>query len=260
VRKPKPDLEVFFSGDRVYPELIPIRAVADALAAIHRLGLGEDLEEESDASTLRLLDVIRGSATFRCVASDAKELISGLRRAGPQLELAKPPDRIAGVLRSIQRLSEIARSLDCTIEVRTPGAPDDVIARIVPDSYQRIAGDILLEGQTSIPGNVQRVGGAIERRCALRVDYQSKLLFCDVESDAVARKLGQLLYEDVVIDGTATWVRNSWRIFQFRITDVHRPEHSALQTSFEAMRNAGGRAWDQIKDPAAFLDETTGPR
>ena len=86
------------------------------------------------------------------------------------------------------------------------------------------------------------------------------MLICRVESAEVARTLGQKLYEEVAVHGTAYWIKTSWRIVRFFIHDVHQPKIGSAEETIEALRNAGGSGWDEIADPVSFLEEVRGER
>lgn len=261
LKKPNPLLEVLFEGEGIYPEKIPLGALARALTAVQRLLTGQEVdeEEEGEEGTLRLLDVKRGSAIFRCVGPSAETSLGHLREVGKIVKHPEDAGEKDYILRPIERLSSIARSLDCVIVLREPGK-NAVLARIEPSSYETIAKNLLISGDTAIMGEIQRVGGATEMRCALRVPFQSNLLYCSVHSDDIARKLGKHLYEEVAVQGTAQWLKNSWRIISFKIKEVYQLKQGSIIEAFEALREAGGKSWDKIEDPQTFLEEVSGQR
>jgi hypothetical protein len=266
VKKPTPIFEVVFTGGGVYPEKIPIGKVADALSAIRRLATGEVLgdedeeeeEEEADRS-IRLLDVTRtSSAVFRFVGPSPNLALQRLKETGRILENPEDVGQNEYILRPVKDLSKIAETLGCTVILRETGKRHDVLARIEPASYAKISRSLLVSGSTQISGTVQRVGGATAMRCALRVSFQSRLLFCRIEADTVARKLGDALYQRVVAAGTARWLRNSMRIFSFTIQDVTRPKEGSLEDHLKAIWDAGVKDWEKIDDPDGFLQEVRG--
>jgi hypothetical protein len=237
-----------------------VRYLADVLSAIHRLATGAEEADDHENVSIRLLSVKRGSAVFQCVAAKPDDIISRLRRAGKWLQNPDQADKLAYALQPLQELSKIASALDCPIIVREPGRDRDVIAKILPETYKSLADSVLVKGDKTIQGNVQRVGGATDRRCALRVTFQSRLLYCTVNSLDLVRTLGRCLYQDVVVSGTATWLKRNWRIVHFKVREVHQPKLGAVTEAFEALRDAGGSAWDQIEDPESYLDELSGKR
>lgn len=260
-RKPAPHLAIRFAGKGVYPEDIPIRAVADTLAAIHALATAREEYQDGEGARIRLLDVRRGSAVFNCVVADEPDVVvKGLRRAGKALGQRGDHRSIAPALSPLRRLSEIAQAHNCEIVVRDPTSNDDIIATIGPDSYETLARDLLVTGEKTLTGRVERVGGATEPKCILRVANLSRLLYCkvDASSPSILRDLAAHLYQDVVVTGVATWVRFNWRVVDFEIRSVLRPADGGIVEALEAIRAAGGSDWDSIEDPAQFLEEVSG--
>lgn len=259
-RKPKPDLEIYFSGSEMYPEKVPVRSLADALSAIHRLAAPDNDDDETDIASIRLLDVRRGSAVFRCVVDEAQTLIPRLRQAAVSLQDPESSEAIGPALPSIRRLSTIASTLNSPIVIRNPDDREDVIAIIEPDTYEKLSETLLVKGDKSITGTVERVGGATETRCTLRVPGRQRLLYCNVGSDDVARELGNFLYQKVTVVGTAQWLRSTWDIVSFNIREIVQPDSGSLTEAFEGLRTAGGNAWDKVKDPEHYLTEQSGDR
>ena len=272
-KKPHPLFEVRFEGSGIFPEKIPLRSLVTALSAIQRLAAGtapfDEEEGEGDKEgepeeSLRLLDVKRGSAVFQISApatSDPRPALQRLRVVGEFLENGEDDvENIDYALSPIKDLSTTARSLDCTIALREAGPNKRVLARFQPTSYESISTLLLVEGDTSFVGTVQRVGGATGVKCGLRVGFQHRMLICRVPEREVARTIGKRLYEDVVVHGTANWLKRSWRMVSFTIKSVTQPTQGSILDAFEELRQAGGKSWDAINDPAAYLKEVAGQR
>ncbi len=217
-----------------------------------------ELEDAEDDRSLRLLDVKRGSAVFRIEPPSGQEAVNRIRAVGRFLT---NPDDVAEndyILSPVERLSAHARSLNCKIILREPGRNGRILARIEPDTYEQISRSLLVHGETAFVGTIQRVGGVTEMKCALRVDFQHRLLFCKVASAEIAREMGKRLYEEVVVHGTAAWLRTSWRIFAFTVSGMSQPNQGSLAKAFEELRKAGGDKWGKIVGPEAYLQEVTG--
>jgi hypothetical protein len=119
---------------------------------------------------------------------------------------------------------------------------------------------MIIKGETAITGRVMRVGGATLRKCGLRIASQHRMLYCTVATNAVARKLGQKLYQEVAVQGHAHWLKTSWKIVRFLIKEVYQPKLGKADEAISALRAAGGKAWDEVDDPESFLEEVTGER
>jgi hypothetical protein len=262
-KKPNPVFEVLFA--KAFPEEIPVTVLSRTLSAINQLSLGElvrtsrgeEEESEDDNAAIRLISIRRGSAVFQCYASRPDAAIANLRIVGDVIATPNPDssDRLGYILHPVEELSAIAKSQECAIIVRAPAGKKQTLAVVEPDSYARIAKSFLIEGDTTIRGSIEKVGGATDMRCSLRVPFQHRLLFCGVASAELSRKLGQHLYETVAAVGTAKWIQRSWKIFAFTIKDIYQPKPRSIREAVKALREAGGKSWDKIKDPEAYLAE-----
>lgn len=254
-KKPETTFSVVFKGGDIYPESIPLRKVFDAVKAVQQLAK-LDVGDGDEDQSVRLIGVARGSAAFRCYARDEDSARDNLRQAGMMLDRGRLVPDAGFAIRPIDELSRLARSLGCTIRIERDRT--DVLATIQGDSYDKLVGSSLISGETTITGEVKRVGGATGRRCMLRLPSRLELLYCDVASEQVARELGNHLYEDVVASGTAQWLKLNWEIVGFRIASVTTVAQGSLSEAFGALRAAGGDAWDHVDKPGALLAEIRG--
>ncbi len=264
-KSPPTSFEIHFGGSGISPEVIPFRVLARALAAVQRLVSDSEPDEElstddtTEDSDLHLLDVRRGSATYPVYAERQPEALDRLKQTGLVLQDPQHADEMPYVLSPIEDLSAIAKSLGCIIEFRLPGKGNDILATITPDSYRSLEGSVFVSGETTISGRVERVGGATELHCGLRVQQQSeRMLICRVESTDVARQLGQHLYDDVIVSGEATWYRRNWRLRSFSIRSMHQLKRGSILEAIGALRGAGGSAWNNVEDPEKLLNEARG--
>jgi hypothetical protein len=270
--KPRGGEETFqirFAGTGIGPEAIPPRVLYDALSAIQDLANRRDSFELAHVpleKTIGLVDVRRGSAVYGCVARDRQEATSNLMRVGADLRtlLEKTDTKKAGeesdgdemvaMLAPIEMLSNIAKATGCPIEILVAGRKSPLFT-IEEDLYGEISRNLLMTGETTVTGTVQRVGGATATRCLLRVPGRRRLLYCNIVNQELAKRLGQHLYERIVARGTATWIHRNWRIVRFTISDFTQPAFTDSAKAIEAIRAAGLDAWDQIPDPERYLQE-----
>jgi hypothetical protein len=262
--KPEPIFELIFKGSAIYPWSIPISKVMGALSAVRRLAAGEvlaeeDEEEEEEADkSITLLDVKKGSAVFRFTGQSPTVAINRLREAGKILHNPETASQGEFILRPIKDLSAIARSLECSIVIKEPGKGSSVYAEVDEKSYEAISKSLLLSGETSIVGRVLRVGGATALRCGMRVPFQSRMLFCRVQDQELARKLGDCLYQHVVVAGSVRWLKGSMRVFSFTIREVHQPKSKSILESLDSIWQSGMSDWAKLDDPDGYLQEVRG--
>jgi hypothetical protein len=256
--KPAPAFELVFTGGDVAPEKLPLHIVTRSIQAAQTLALARDpeLPPSADEDSIRLMRILRGSARFLCVSVHPGEIQENLRSVGQMLEdpAADNGQRASLALKPIEKLSRVAKSLDCRILFRD-SERKTVFAKIEATSYDRLAKEFLTEGDTQIVGKIERVGGATERRCAIRIPGRRQLFFCDVANDSLTRRLGRHLYEDVIVTGRAMWVHSTWSLFQFLVTDVSQTKAWDPSKAIAAIREASGNAWDDVDDPAVLIRE-----
>jgi len=260
--KPAATFEVKLVGPDVLPEKIPLRVVSDALSAVQDIASGRDSFEEQHVSpekSINLLDVRRGSAAYRCVARAPEEAIANLIRFGVLLssldDKQGSSDDLATSLRPIAVLSEIARTVGGRVEVRVVDQHRTPAFSVGQEDYQRISERLFVTGETTIVGKVERAGGATEMRCLLRVPGRRRILYCDVKTQALARRLGQHLYEEIAATGTATWIHHTWRVFAFTINDFTQPRLGSVSEAIKDLRNVGLNAWDKVDNPEKYIQE-----
>jgi hypothetical protein len=167
----------------------------------------------------------------------------------------------ASTISSLKDISEIAKTLGVKVEIRKPNKGSrlgDVIARITPKTYEEVANSAFVHGQTSLYGTVERIGGSSAARCAFWLPGESKLIYCSVKSEELAKKLGSFLYQDISIHGSAKWLRANWRVCSFKIVSFEPPKAGSFKEALSAIWEAGGKVWDNIEDPNEYLNDIRG--
>ena len=259
-------------GGGVRPESVPLRRLSGVLDAVQRLVAASDVEpadvaeeegngtDETAASalvrSLYLLDVRRKSAGYPVYAEDAAGVVQRLQlvgRAEDEPELLAP---FRGSVAPLEELSDHARKLGCQIEFRQPTqSGEEVLATIGPNTADKIRRALYLTGPSTLVGTVERVGGATNRHCGLRLIQARHQLRCSVASDDLVKELGQRIYGRVTVQGIATWYRHDWRVTHFHIQAVESYEGGTATEVFAELRRASGGAWDRVEDPEAFIAE-----
>jgi hypothetical protein len=64
-------------------------------------------------------------------------------------------------------------------------------------------------------------------------------------SQAVAKDLAQRLYEDVVLEGRATWRTDTWEVVDFRVDSVSPFRTAPPHEAFEALAEVAEGRWDE---------------
>jgi hypothetical protein len=268
--KPDADFVVRLVGPGVKPWAVPTRTLSRILDAVQRMVEQTEDEDEGegertsggDAHTLRLIEIRSTSAAYAVAATDHDSAISVLTATGKGIDAPDKFEWQGPTISSIEKLSEAARSLNCTIEIRLPHDGrryGDVIARIGPDTFGVIANVAYVVGKASVFGKIERVGGATKMHCGLRLPEQShKMVICRVVSADLIRQLGQHIYKTVMVTGEATWIRRNWEVKHFVINGFEAPKTGSIRESLDEVYRAGGSAWDSVKNPNKVLAEMRG--
>ncbi|MBK8913562.1 MAG: hypothetical protein IPM64_03005 [Phycisphaerales bacterium] len=252
------------------PSAVPLRSLAGILNAVQRLidqreeddteeGQEPDPGKETSPRTLNLLDVATGSAVYRVGAPDRQVVLNLLSVTARQIDTPGEADWTTPTLSSLKELSDIARRLGCEIEFINPGGGGsltDVIAKITPDTYRTVSACAIIRGETSIYARIERVGGATEMHCGIRLPEASRrMVICRVKTADLARELGQWLYQHVTLTGEAGWLRHGWQLKHFVISSFEPPKTGSIVDVLRKAHDSGGSAWDEIEDPEAYLAE-----
>lgn len=101
-----------------------------------------------------------------------------------------------------------------------------------------------MSGTTTLLGTLMRVGG-VSPRAELRLANRSKLLYVDV-TEEMAKALASRLYQQVSLEGTATWDPDTWRMQSFKA--VRLLDYAGLPPSaaFRELSSSAGNVWDGV--------------
>jgi hypothetical protein len=255
-KAPIATLEVYLKG--VFPEDVAPRDLVEAIEAVQGL-VATQLEPDAQGRVaVRLLDIKRGSARYLCTISEHEANLANLRGLGKQIERGTFSDSLAEAIGALEDLSKLGKRLGCSVVLRNPEDREDVLATVRPETFQELAQSLLTTGNITVTGTVERVGGATEPKCLLRIPGQRRVVVCRLASRALARTLGKYVYSDVQAAGRAVWIRGTHRVIRFRIESITPVSVGPVLDGFASLRRIGGKAWDSIENPREFLSDQTG--
>jgi len=270
--RPKPDFEIRLVGKDMKPWGVPMRALARALNAVQRLIEPTDEaesqeEQEQDKSAesvmsiapLHLIGIVYRSAGYSVSANNPERTIQTLSKAGQALKNPDSEEWNLDLLSPIEELSSLARSLACAIEFKQPGKDGQVFATVDAESYAMLAATAFVIGESSVYGYLERVGGATDQRCGLRLPSQpQRMVYCTVKTEDLVRQLGQHIYENVLVSGIVTWFRKEWRVKHICVTDFEPSKTGSILKTLEEIYEAGGKAWDDVDNPEHLIADMRG--
>lgn len=254
---------VKFEGPAMSPRNMPLRSMTAALTALQDLASWRDSFETSKVppeKAISLVNVREGSACYDCVSLSPTEATANFRRVGQFIvtpEAHQEDDDLGTVLSPLKSLSHVAKTCGCTVSVWTSGAAGERLLTIDSGVYERVSERAFITGDTTIIGELLRLGGATDVRCVMRVPGRRQLLYCDVEDNNLARRLGQHLYKQIVAKGCARWLNRTWRLVDFKVKEFSTPALGDADEAIRDLRNAGLSHWDSVVDPEALIRGTS---
>ena len=272
-KKPPTDFVIRLVGSGVRPWAVPMRSLTRVLDAVQRLVEQRTESEESPSPVLekglaqrsapdgglRLIDIKSSSAAYQISAPAPRPTLERIAETGRALLHPETATWTDPTLSSVGELSEVAKALGCEIEFRLPDKGrqhGEVIAVIRPDTYAGIAASAFITGDTSVYARIERVGGATEMHCGIRLPGQAqRMVICRVHGEELVRELGRYIYQEVFLSGEGTWLRHNLQLKRLDITSFEAPKVGSIRDALRNIHAAGGHAWDRVKDPDSLIRE-----
>lgn len=270
-KSPDADFVIRLVGSNIKPWAVPYRQLNRIVAAVQRLieqreVLGEEEEENAPERgsdrTISLLAIKNGSAAYQLASRNREATMLALASTRDSVERPESADWTPATLSSVEDISEAAKSLGCVVEFRefVRSHPfGDIIATIKPETYSEISPSAFISGQTSVFARIERVGGATEMHCGIRIPAQnSRMVICRVKSESLVRELGQYIYQEAFLSGLGTWLRHNRMLKRLVISSIEPPKKGSFRDAAKRIHDAGGYVWDKVDDPHALISELRG--
>ncbi len=241
-RQNEPVITVRLVG--IKPESVPLTTMTDLMGAIQSLG----------GPNLRLLNVRRTSAAYE-LYSDLDvggRVVSNMKRCAEAL--VTPETYLQShMLPKFDLITSILKRLNCYMEIFSPDRSWKW--QLKKNQWDGIRDRFCIEDDAVVIGELKKIGGASKNRCTVRVPFQKDLVYCNIENAGIARKLGVYLYSDVELKGRGRFFTRDWKLISFNVSDFLVRKRKSWEQHYQDGRKAGAKAWDEISDPAAFLEE-----
>lgn len=107
----------------------------------------------------------------------------------------------------------------------------------------------------SVQGELKRVGGEEPTIPVWVTDADGELLCCET-SKPMAKDLAHLLFQEVRLNGIATYVRDEnakWQMLNFLIQSYEPLSSESIVSVISDLRNIPGNEWSTMADPLAEL-------
>ncbi len=101
-----------------------------------------------------------------------------------------------------------------------------------------------ITGTTTLIARCLRVGGVMPK-AELRLHNRTELLYVDV-TEEIAKALGKKLYEEVVLEGKATWRKDVWQVIDFQVASVSEFRRVDPHLAFKELSEVANGRWDGV--------------
>ena len=157
----------------------------------------------------------------------------------------KAVEALAAISKQAEKNSWVAQII--------PGASNIIkAAEISADNPVPAYTEPFVHGFTTLIGQLLRVGGA-EPKAEIRDEF-GNLHFIRIDTET-AKALAVRLYEEISIDGEATWNTDTWEIIKFKVNQVNDYRPFNLVAAFEELSKRVQGAWDDVDVEAYFKTE-----
>jgi hypothetical protein len=247
-------MQVLLSGSGVSPDTVSAGELAALLreleTAFQETAKGTQRKELPEGALVSLVKIERGSSALTfAIDEQIADAVVHISRSIVNNQVNALPPKAWGALREVWRQAAQGHR---KIEFRqTNGVPVEhaVISeeREIPEVTLRT-----VQGSTAIFGHCVRVGGAEPKGVVVLQD--NSRLVVDLEDTEAAKKLAAHLYEDVSLEGIATWDSRTWEFIDFRVTRILDYRPAAAVDAFAELARATGGRWKGI-DAGKYVSE-----
>lgn len=245
-------LELKFEGNKVNPETVKPHEVAELIINFERALLSTIKQESPEINTEHLLfsfhSIENRSLDLKFITHAAKDAVF---KSYSLISLAITTQNFKELnydtVESLQEISKFTKRHECIGQFKRN---DFSLATFNKDTQIEFDKTNELKGETRIYGKVLRVGGE-NPTVNFKVNNEYKITFNVKES--FARDLATKLYDDIGLDGIATWDIKSYQVTNFKINKIINYEPKPLKETFSELRKLIGKHWDKIDDVNSVL-------
>ena len=246
-------VEIAITGPSVSPEEVSVSLLTTVLSRLEgavlsyaRAKFGDQLAEDL---TLSLVDIRQGSECL--VFSVPDPLVPAVAGISQALGLENYADLPGPTYAELYQLSEAVTDRGWGVEIREQPEHGIRWARLgterpLPPPFK----PALIQGTTTVHGRCLRVGG-VQPRAEIRLSTNSRLLNVDL-SEETAKELATRLYEEVVLEGHATWNAETWEVERFRVSRITDFRRTDPDLAFKELAEAAQGQWEGV-DAAEYV-------
>lgn len=237
-------IEFTISGDNITPESISIRELTELLTNLENsiTAISQIQSKNKLTDTFTLISIKSGSASYELKYPE--QYNDSTRIVLNAISNNKINELLPKCIEGIKKIYEFTKRKICKINIKIKDTEpleatiDSSMEINEPSSY-------ILQGDTTIYGIVERVGGATGPKVSIRLS-NNKTITCSIDEN-IAKELGKRLYMWVGILGKATWNINDYTIESFDIKGITEYNGGSIIEGFKELSEIAGKYWDGVE-------------
>lgn len=239
------------SGREVSPETLSFKDLAELLVpvqdALTKMALDAELDGLAPFKLVGEAKTASADLTARIPASiqSAAATLTSAVASGDWSEVPKDAHS------EIYNLSKVLARRNWRMRFLPSGTEGIVAAEISPERpVAEPTAPTQVQELTSIYGELLVVGGVDATKYGRLRLFDGRVIPLDL-SEAIAKQLAPRLFEEVCLEGVATWNTVTMRITRFKVARVTEYRATDPREAFAALRDAVDGAFDEI-DPIVY--------
>ena len=254
---PSSVIEVSFTGEGIRPDNVKASDVADILKAIETMVEAHVLRDhpkiEKETVVVGLVSIKSSSLDLQFSSTIPTLAIAAFQDTGQAIRDKDFSRLPSGSFGALDLVVSFTRKRQCVADFIILDGKKDVIATITPDTT--VERKPLLTGETTIYGQVVRVGGRTPRVMIEMVDGST--IFCDANID-IARTLGGRLYQVVGLAGIAEWDSKTLAMDTFTIKAILPYEATSFKEAMAELAEMTKSYYADITDVPKYIASIRG--
>ncbi len=248
---PKEEINLKLTGENISLETVDALEIAKFITSFIET-LKPLVGKEEDIPCLMLREIKRGSIDF-IFATQHPKTKWAYSQLTHSLSTNNYNDLPAHSIEHLRNLSNQIKKLNCSVIFYDTN--HKYTAEITPSINIKIPEIIYIEGETTLYGYIENVGGKKpQARIALA---NGKKLTCKIHDREKIRKLGSLIYTEVGLVGIAKWKTPDMEIIDFEIKEILEYRESSIFETMNTLSKIAGDSFDNL-DVNHWISEIRG--
>lgn len=239
-------LELKFEGE-IKPSTVKPHEIAELVINFEKALLATIKQQNPEIDTSVLLfsfDSIKDeSLDLRFVPIRAKEIIvASYTLLSSSISQENYSALTNDAVEGLKEISRFSKRYNCNGQFNYNGKS---LTTFTPETKIDFDKENEIKGETIIYGKLFRIGGETPI-VHLKINNEYNVKF-EVK-EAIAKQLAGKLYEQVALSGTAKWDKKSYKVLNFKVSEILDIEEKPLNKTFDELREGLGKYWNDIDD------------